>query len=212
MSRPSSRTPCTPVCRWRSTRALVIGAALLPLAAAGPAESPDAAVQQLYAHVVARRPLGIPRGADKEALWPLLSKRLARQLDDARACEADYDARPSEIEKPPLPWREQGLFSGPNERAEPTEVAVERTEPMGKGTRVFVRFSFSEVVDTYSRRESSGPRFRWPGAVLVKTEGGRFVVDDVELLKEPSNTIESRLSGLFAGCDGPRWAGDGGPK
>jgi hypothetical protein len=192
--------------RRPSSQALVIGVALLPFAAAGPAKTPEAAVQQLYAEVVARRPVGIPKGADKEALWPLLSKRLARQLDDARACEADYDARPSEADKPPLPWREQGLFSGPNDRAQPTEVAVQRAEPMGKGTRVLVRFSFSEVVDTYSRRESSGRRFQWSGAVLVKTDGGRFVVDDVELRKEP-NTIESRLSGLFAGCDGPRWGG-----
>jgi hypothetical protein len=38
--------------------------------------SPDSVVRELYQQVVARRPLGIPKGEDKAALWPFVSDHL----------------------------------------------------------------------------------------------------------------------------------------
>jgi hypothetical protein len=57
----------------------------------GPRRStPDQVVQDLYAQIVKTRPVGIPKGVDRAALWPLLSKRLIRVLETAQRCKADY--------------------------------------------------------------------------------------------------------------------------
>jgi len=56
--------------------------------------------------------LGIPSGRLKKALWPLVSKRLAQQLDSLEACDADYYRRYDKIlrahtYKPGTPWFEK---------------------------------------------------------------------------------------------------------
>src|SRR5882672_200419 len=91
---------------------------------------PDAAVRKLYREVVVRRPLGIPTGAGKRAIWHFLSKQLIRTLETAQACEDDYFRQhPNAANKPDFAWLESGLFSGANEKAIPAEAVVERTEP-----------------------------------------------------------------------------------
>ena len=93
------------------------------------AAQPETIVQQMYAQIVERRPLGIPTGADRTAIWPFLSKRLVQILETAKACEDDYFQKHSgSDDKPEFIWLEMGLFSGDVEMAMPTEVVVERTE------------------------------------------------------------------------------------
>jgi hypothetical protein len=172
--------------------------------------SPDAVVQELYKQVVARRPLGIPKGADKEAIWPFLSKGLIQRLDTAQACENDYCRQDTEKDsKPGFGWLESDLFSGENEKAIPSEAVVERTKRLKDGSfHVYLRLTYRGSYNTYGRSPDPANTFKWRLAAKVISEGGRFVVDDVLLLKHGSTKIESRLSDSFSGCDGSRWVGD----
>ena len=171
--------------------------------------SPEPVVRELYQQVVARRPLGIPKGEDKTALWPFLSKRLIQKLDSAQSCEDDYLRQlPDKNGKPAFGWLETGLFSGSNEWAIPASAAVERTELMKDGTfRVFVRLTYKESFETYGKPPDPTHPFDWHVAAVVISEEGRFVVNDVLLFRDDSKKIASRLTDSFAGCDGPRWVG-----
>jgi hypothetical protein len=55
------------------------------------------AVRAFYTYVTRYRPLGIPEGRAKKALWPLLSKRLVEELDGLQACNDDYYRRYGEF-------------------------------------------------------------------------------------------------------------------
>src|SRR5438093_6599734 len=62
-------------------------------------------VMHLYEQVVLRKPLGIPREADRKAIWPFLSHGLVRRLESAQACEGDYYRQHSgENGKPEFVW------------------------------------------------------------------------------------------------------------
>jgi len=191
-----------------------------------PEPQPDALVRQLYRIVVARHPLGIPADADKAAIWPLLSKRLIREFETAKACQDDWfsqhagDTRPGNAAHPPVTlkpdfaWLEHGLFSGEEDQAAPSAVAVQRTESQNDGAfRVYVRFTYKEAFETHGRPPNPANTFHWRGVVIVRSQDGRFAVDDVLLFKVHSMEIESRLSHeLTLGCDGPRWVGYGNTK
>ena len=185
---------------------------VLSLAAVQP-QSPqaDALVRQLAAQIVARRPIGIPDGEDKAAIWPSLSGRLVRQLETARACEVDYFRQHATDDgKPDFGWLESGLFSGDNEQAIPAEIAVERVERLKGGAfRVVVRFTYRESFETYGRPPDPSNFFSWRGAMMVVPEAGQLLVDDVVLFRDGSTKVEFRLSKAFAGCAGPRWVGYG---
>ncbi len=182
---------------------------LISVAAASQPERPDVVVRQLYRHIIARRPIGIPTGADKKAIWPLLSRKLITQLEAGEACEADYRRlHATDDGKPAFSWLESGLFSGENERALPVEATVERTEAVGTGAfRVSVLFTYRESFATYGRSTNPTGGLRWRGAALVVSEGGRFLIDDVALFQKGSTKTESLLSRAFAECDGSRWVG-----
>lgn len=172
-------------------------------------QSPDSVVRELYQQVVARRPLGIPKGEDKAALWPFLSKGLIQELDAAQSCEDDYLRQRLDNEsKPAFGWLETGLFSGSNEWAIPASSAVERTEPKKDGTfRVYVRLTYKESFETYGKPPDPTHTFDWHVAAVVVSEERRFVVNDVLFFKDDSTKIASRLTGSFAGCEGPHWVG-----
>ena len=175
-----------------------------------PAEHlPDSVVQELYQQVVARKPLGLPRGADKAAIWPFLSNQLIQKLDAAQACENDYYRQMTDKNsKPGFAWLENGLFSGANEEATPSAAALERTEPSKNGSlRIYVRLTYKESFETYDRPPNPADTFQWRVVAVVKSQGGRFVVDDILFFKDDSTKIASRLTESFKGCDGPRWVG-----
>ena len=105
---------------------------------------PASVVRKLYRQVVARRPLGIPQGADRAAIWPFLSQPLIKRFDIAEACEADEGREeaqklrgeyanddgqnPPVMSKPLIAWLESGLFSGGSEEAIPAAASVETVE------------------------------------------------------------------------------------
>ena len=80
--------------------------------------SPGSVVRELYQQVIVRRPLGIPKGEDKAAIWPYLSKGLIHKVETAQACEDSYfQQHKGEDGKPGFEWFEVNLFSGGNEQA-----------------------------------------------------------------------------------------------
>jgi hypothetical protein len=173
--------------------------------------SPDSVVRELYQQIVARRPLGIPKGQDKAAIWPYLSKGLIRRLETAQACENSYvKQHAGEDGKPAFDWLEVNLFSGgANEQAIPSSAVVERKKAQKDGSlRVFVRLTYKESFETYGGPPDPANTFHWDVAAVVISEGERFVVDDVLLFNENSTKVDSRLTNSFPGCNGPRWVGD----
>jgi hypothetical protein len=167
--------------------------------AASKADQPEAMIRSFYREVVARRPHGIPEGRDMKILAPYLSKALLRRIDVVSACYRDWlRQNPDSNLKAPFGLFEDGLFSGANERASPTQFQIERTQPEKDGSFVvYLRLTLQEP-----------PPEVWRVAAVVQRENGHFVVDDVIYLKDENRLIESRLSeDLSAGCDGPRWVG-----
>jgi hypothetical protein len=171
---------------------------------------PDSVVQELYKQVVARKPLGIPKGADKAAIWSFLSKRLIQKLDAAQACTDDYYRQMTDRgSKPGFAWLESGLFSGENEEAIPAAAVVERTKAQKDGSfHVYVRLTYQETFETYDRPPNPANTFQWRVVAVVLSQGGRFVVDDVLLFEDDSTKIASQLTHSFSGCDGTRWTGN----
>jgi hypothetical protein len=104
----------------------VLAAAVLMQLASHPGRSvaqepqPSDVVQKLYREVVARHPIGVPHGAAKTAIWPLLSKRLTRAFETRNACDLDWDRRHRNADPPVKAPElyEEGLFSGSYERGE----------------------------------------------------------------------------------------------
>jgi len=167
--------------------------------------------RNLYDAVVARHPLGIPQGQDKVRISSLLSKRLREQFKTAQACQDDYfrqNSRPAETSKPA--WFSAGLFSGDGVLALPSADLVDHKERQDDGSfLVFVWLSHEDSAQPNSVRPA--PRWRnWHVSAHVKSEDGRFVVDDIRLFgDEAIDGPYRQLSDLFLGCDGPRWVGVG---
>jgi hypothetical protein len=172
--------------------------------------SPDAVVKELYKEVTARNPLGIPKGVDKTAIWPFLSKRLVKRLYAAQACENDYFRHHAgEGGKPELPWLESGIFSGENEQATPAAAVVEKVDRQMDGSfHARVRLTYRNSTDTRGQVSRATSTYHWDVVAVVIAKNGRFAVDDILVFKNDSTEIQSRLEGAFPGCDGSRWVGD----
>ena len=186
----------------------IFAIALLLMASALMPEGPQPVVLKLYRQVVARRPLGIPQGQNKAAIDPFLSRTLVQRLKTAQACEDHYFRQhPPEKDaksKPEFPWLDLGIFSGPNEEASPSAAEVISTQPQADGFYgVLVRLTYKESYETYGRPPDPANTSHWEVAAVVKSEKGRFVVDDVLFFDENAKKIEWRLSEFFTGCDGP---------
>lgn len=163
----------------------------------------------LYDFVVVHHPLGIPQGADKMRINPLLSKRLKIQLATAESCQQDYLRQvPGRGTSHKPEWLNAGLFSGDGKLALPSADLVDHKLRQDDG-------SFSTFV-WLSRKESgvspSSPAeatwTNWRAEARVISEDGHFVVDDVKLFDGVSGDSSSHsLSDFFSGCDGPHWVG-----
>jgi hypothetical protein len=181
---------------------MTVGLVALVMLQASPPPSPAAAVDAFYREIVRYHPIGIPTGEAKQALWPLLSARLARRLETLRACEDDYYRKnrkrlEAEQLKPTIGWLESGLFSGENEEAIPAEVQVARVEPAGEGRfRVHVGFTYRDA-----------GTLQWTGIAVVVLESGRYAIDDYIPIDERSGKELTPLSTDFPECKGPRWVG-----
>ncbi|MGA2886934.1 MAG: hypothetical protein ABSE51_02715 [Terracidiphilus sp.] len=161
---------------------------------------PTALAQGLNQQVVARHPLDIPSGEDWKVFAPYLGKTLLKRIDDYGACMEDQDRRFGAPDLKPPGLIEDGIFSGGNEEADPRSFRVERSEQRKDGSvRVYVRFRWEEPHDK--------PYF-WRVADVFIQEDGRYLLDNVIILKDENHPAEARLSKLLAnGCDGRRWVG-----
>jgi hypothetical protein len=165
------------------------------------------AVRLFYSHISKYQPLGIPYGAAKEALWPLLSKRLARELGSLQACNDDYYKRYNDIlqahdYKPATPWLEEGLFSGPNEAADVANFSILSSRAIGTN-RVDVELRFTLTDSSSDYRVAHYP---YEGIVTVIKENNRWVIDDFVPMYE--NDDLRRLSdGYPKECKAGRWIG-----
>ncbi len=155
-------------------------------------------VRVFYTYITRYPQLGIPHGRSKKALWPLLSKRLAQQLDSLETCDEDYFRRYGEILraktiKPYTPWLEDGLFTGPNDAATPRIFKILGSRAIGDN-RVDVLIAF---------KEDGGDS---QGDVTAILENNRWVIDDYVTLY--MNDDLRRLSTGYLQCKGGQWAGE----
>ncbi|HEY1272011.1 MAG TPA: hypothetical protein VGF08_08500, partial [Terriglobales bacterium] len=154
----------------------------------------------------------IPAGAEKDTIWPLLSKHLAEQLQTAQSCEADDVRQQQTRDSARRPaWLKMGIFSGDGERALPTYSFAYSRGPQKDG-------SFQVDVELhYSPDPEHGFAVHtWEAAARVIVEDGRFVVDDIRIFDNDgyhsSDGPSHLLSGSFTGCDGPHWTGLDAPE
>ncbi len=163
--------------------------------------APEAAletVRAFYTDITRYQQLGIPSGRAKKALWPLLSKRLAQELDGLGACDRDYYRRYGKIlraktYKPATPWLEEGLFTGPNDAATPPSFRIISSRSVGEN-RVDVLIAFKE---DWGDSE---------GDVTAILENNRWVIDDYVAMY--GNDELRRLSAGYSECKDGRWVGE----
>ncbi len=156
------------------------------------------AVRAFYSYTTRHHWLGIPYGREEKALRPLLSKRLAQQLESLEACDKDYYQRYGEFlrantYKSGLPWLEDGLFTGPNDAATPRAFRILSSRAIGEN-RVDVLIAFKE---DWGDSE---------GDVTAILENNRWVIDDYVSMYE--NDELRRLSAGYAQCKGGQWVGE----
>ena len=156
------------------------------------------AVRGFYTYITRYHQSGIPYGRAKKALRPLLSTRLAQQLDSLEACDQDYYRRYGEILrantiKPAIPWGEEGLFTGPNDAATPSTFRILGSRSVGEN-RVDVLIAFKE-----DWGDSQGD-------VTAIRENSRWVIDDYVAMYE--NDELRRLSAGYSQCKGGQWVGE----
>ena len=168
------------------------------------------AVRLFYTYITRYQQLGIPYGRAKKALWPLLSQRLAQQLDSLGACDEDYYRRYGEIlrantYKPDTPWLEEGLFTGPNDAATPRTFRILGNSAIGE-SRVDVELGFT-TKQTYSPDLGLPPSYDHDeGVVTAILENHRWVIDDYVAMYE--NDELRRLSAGYSQCKGGQWVGE----
>jgi len=167
------------------------------------------AVRVFYTAITRYRPLGIPYGRAKKALWPLLSKRLVSELDSLQACDVDYYRRYGKTlevnhYKPATPWLEDGLFTGPDESATSMKFSILSSRAIGEN-RVDIQLRFTERQTYCCGYPTSYDYTR--GVVTVILENNRWVVDDFVAMY--GNDELARLSdGYPQECRHGQWAGD----
>jgi hypothetical protein len=155
-------------------------------------------VRVFYTSITRYPQLGIPSGRAKKALRPLMSKRLAQELDSLGACDDDYYRRFDEIlraktYKPATPWFEEGLFTGPDDTATPRTFRILGSRAIGDN-RVDVLIAFKE-----DWGESEGD-------VTAILENNRWVIDDYVTMY--MNDDLQRLSAGYSQCKGGQWVGE----
>jgi hypothetical protein len=167
-------------------------------------DEPKALVGSFYQKVVALHPLGDSVGGQLKVFAPYLSKALLHRIDLANACDADWRRQNRDPGAKP-PGLEGGLFTGDDERAEPTAFPLERVQTENDGSiRVYVKLIRSDPDES---------PWTWNVAAILVRENDHLVVDDVIWLKDNPQDVEVRLSEyLSQDCDGPHWVGSKKPE
>jgi hypothetical protein len=182
---------------------------LLSLALPVSAAEPAAVVTAFYKTIVADKPLGIPEGKTKAALWPLMTPGLKKLLERVSACEADYIRKHAgSDEKPEYWWLETGLFSGHNEMALPSAFEIVNTESLGGNRhRVTVRFTYHDQPGEGQLADPAAS-FQWRSALVVACSQQQCLVDDFIPFDIDTAKPLQPLSESFGSCKGARWVGN----
>lgn len=179
----------------------------LALSAQARASIAQSLVTQFYTVCIKHDVAGLPLDAEaKNALRPLMSEDLRSRIDDAEDCQADSmrqnpDPPQSDPSVPPMigkpPFVDCCVFTSTPD-GPPTSFTLGTTEVLRDG-RYY-------VVVHFVRKDMFGV-IKWPDAAIVKTEGDRFVIDDVvfEPDRKPAGYVPPPMS--FWGCQGPHWIG-----
>jgi hypothetical protein len=165
-------------------------------------------VRVFYTDITRYRPLGIPGGRARKALWPLMSKRLVHELDGLQVCDDDYYRRYGAIlqantYKPATPWLEVGLFSGPNEAGDPMRFSILSSRAIGNN-RVDVHLRFTHKQTYCCGHPTSYDHAE--GVVTAVLENKRWVIDDFVAMYENDELI--RLSDGYSVCKAGQWVGE----
>jgi hypothetical protein len=165
---------------------------------------PEAFVRSFYQKVVDLHPLGDSVGGHLKAFAHYLTKALLHRIDLANACDADWRRQNRDPGAKP-PGLEGGLFTGDDERAEPTAFHIERVQAENDASiRVYVKLIRSDPDES---------PWSWNVAAILVRENGHLVVDDVIWLKDNPHDVDVRLSEYLAqDCDGPHWVGPKKPQ
>jgi hypothetical protein len=166
------------------------------------------AVRVFYAYITKYQPIGIPEEHAKQALWPLLSKRLVQELDSLQACDDDYYRRYGKIleanqYKPATPWLEEGFFSGPDEAASPMKFSILGSKAIGEN-RVDVRLRFTYKQTYCCGQPDSYDHFHEVATAVL--ENNRWVIDDFVAMS--GNDELHRLSDEYPQCKDGQWVGE----
>jgi hypothetical protein len=162
--------------------AVLLPSVTFPRRSAAQEPQPADVVQRLYREVVARHPMGVPHGAAKIAIWPLLSRHLIAALDTRNACDKDWDRKHPYSADHPIKapgFYEDGLFSGSNERGYINGATTDSTSRAQADGSYLVYVNLWSYSDMGERSLRSGKIDRWRVAARVTSEDGRFVVDDI---------------------------------
>jgi hypothetical protein len=203
----------------RAVIARLVCIILLPLAtcsARSTAQEPQPAdvVQKLYHEVVTRHPLGVPTGAARTAIWPLLSKRLIKAFETRNACDRDWDRQHPNANVPPFILKhpgfyEDGLFSGSDEMGYLDGASVGRTIMQRDGSYL-VYVNVWSYFDSGLAELRTSKKYHWQVGTRVVSEDGRFFVDDIRFFKNAQfNQSSIWMSKMItAGCNGPHSISD----
>lgn len=179
----------------------------IPSGLAAQQQQPTEVVKKLYREVVAQHPMGVPQGAARKAIWPLLSDRLIRSFETRDACDLDWDRRHRNA-NPSLKapgFYEDGLFSGSNEQGYVNGAIVGSAKVQGDGSYL-VTVNLWSYFDGGEVSLRTGKIYRWRVAARVTSERNRFVVDDILGFKgvfdHDKAVYMSKL--LTLGCKGTR--------
>jgi hypothetical protein len=184
-----------------------------PRKGAAQESEPADVVQKLYREITALHPMGVPHGAAKKAIWPLLSSRLIAAFNTRNACDKDWDRKHPYSPEHPIKapgFYEDGLFSGPNERGY-INGAITGDTVRGEAHGAYLvdvnLWSYSDMGDRSLR---NGKIDRWRIIARVTSEDGRFVVDDIlgpkGVFDYDKSVYMSRM--LATGCKGAHSTSD----
>jgi len=159
------------------------------------AATPRALVQQFAAAYLKQNSMyGLLEGKDRRAMAPFLSARLLRVLDDASACQRDWERQQPKGSTDKPPYVDCCLFFGIPD-GNPTSIEVAAVEAMPGGrTKVIVN----------CRQKLGRDDIRWRDAVIVTKENGRYAVDDFVYDLDRDGAL---LSQSFKECRGKKWGG-----
>jgi hypothetical protein len=172
-------------------RAAVVALALAVATASGP----EALVAKFCRAYLKQQDHDRLEGKDRRVMAPMLSARLLRQLDDARACLQDWSRQQPKgsTDKPPF-FVDCCLFSSTPDGA-PTAFTLGAAEKLPDGrTKVVINYVLKTHTDN----------IHWRDAAIVANENGRFVVDDFVYDLDRDQVL---LSTSFRECRGKRWIG-----